>query len=163
MHQTWLPLPDYRQSLAALHDEELDRVRWTTLYLLERFHDVEDSELPAHVKRSNQPLNFNSPLWLMWQGHEVQLAEYGLEACEEFSVRHHGPDPVYDLIAFHQEAAISENNDMNKPAWFGDVDFHISHQAALMRTRPSFYKDVFRVVDKNTPLVWPRSTHASQG
>lgn len=160
MIQTWLPLPDFRQSLASLHDEDLERVRWNVLYLLEKFHDVEQTELPMHYRATVTRLVVHSPIWQMWQGHEVQLAEYGLEACEEFSVRHHGPDPVYELIQFHQESAISENNDMGKPVWFGDVDFHLGHQSALLKLRPAFYRGVF--IDSSHPLVWPRSAHATE-
>lgn len=157
MVQTWLPLPSYVDSIHTLTDTDLGLQRIHVLEILEHFHDVEVSQLPkdyeAHDLRDH-------PIILMWAGYEMQLCEYGLVCSEEWMMRKGRRDWIYKRIADHLNWATSEDAEMNKPNWFGDVDFHLSHQAALLRKNRTHYSRYF-VADGERQLVWPASDHAS--
>lgn len=150
MIQTWLPLPSFKESVCALDDPELGLQRLHVLHVIECLHDVEASDLPDDYDRSESPLQAAA----MWDGYEMQLLEYGLEACDEWASRRGKRDRLYPPLAKHLDWATSETSKMEKPPWFGDVNFHLSHQAGLVRINPSFYTRTF-LVDAGRPLVWP--------
>jgi len=157
----WLPLPSYTDSLKSLSSLHLETLCIDTALLMEHFLSVcnDDSALPPSLHWS-----IDNHLAAMWQGYEMQLCELGLQAVEEFQHRNIKPhnDYVDFAAAFTRclEWATNEESDMSKPNWFGDVDVHLSHQAALVRKDPDHYKKLFRV-DENMPLVWPVSRHAT--
>lgn len=154
MIQTWLPLPSFAESVAHLKNEHLGVQRLHVLEILEYFHDPEDSQLPYGYQ--NHALD-DHPILDMWRGYELQLCEYGLEACEEWARRKNKRiDPFYDKIGLHMEWANTDEAFMHKPNWFGDVDFHISHQAALLRLDKSWYSVYFKA-DTDRSVVWPES------
>jgi hypothetical protein len=171
MIQTWLPLPDYQESVRALRIEELGIQRLHVLELMEFIHEVHEdsSQLPQNYKRNftgddyQDAVNKGSDfpmVWSMWKGFELQLCEYGLTCCDEWQQRRSKRDPMYDKIEFHMECATTEDADGSKPNWFGDVDFHLSHQAALVRLDPKHYASYFRV-DTDRELEWPVSRYVS--
>ena len=41
------------------------------------------------------------------------------------------------------------------PPWFGDKEFHRSHQSNLIRKMPEHYQKLFPDVPNNLPYVWP--------
>ena len=155
---TWLPLPDFRQSLEILHPMDLNFQRYNILEIIETLHQVEESNVPPpyHI----EDLDLDSPPVKMWRGYELQLCEYGLQTCEHMSVSN--DDIVFRALIKHMTWAEGESADFGKPDWFGDVDFHISHQAALVRFRPTYYKEKFFAVDTNMPVVWPVSRYAKE-
>lgn len=157
----WLPLPSYADSLKSLSNLHLESMCIETAVLMEHFLSVcdDDSVLPPTLR-----WGADKELVDMWQGYEMQLCELGLQAVEEFQHRHIKPHnrEIDFAAAFTQylEWATNEESDMGKPNWFGDVDVHLSHQAALVRKDPDHYKQFFKV-DENMPLVWPVSRHAT--
>jgi hypothetical protein len=44
------------------------------------------------------------------------------------------------------------------PEWFGDRDFHLSHQSNLLRKDPEYYGKYFsnRDIPDDLPYVWPK-------
>lgn len=156
--QTWLPYPSFRESIRILNDSHLGLQRLHCLELLEALHDVEDSQLPDDYERHQ--MGYQSPICRMWIGYELQLCEYSLQVCDEYSMRKGKRDPIYDKILFHLEAATSDDADMGKPNWFGDIDFHQSHQANLVRLDKAYYTAYFKV-NPGHSLQWPVSSHVS--
>ena len=160
MVQVWLPLPSFRDSLRTLSDEQLRVQRIDIIRLMDSFHEVQESELPREL---TSRVSAQSPIYKMWRGYEMQLCEYGLHACEEWNNRAPVKKEAYDfyrMISNHLDWATGEESDMGKPNWFGDVDVHISHQAALVRLNPDHYRKYFKV-DEGLPLVWPVSRYAT--
>lgn len=158
MIQVWLPLPSFKDSARTLSTSDLKKQRVDVVNLMDAFHEVAESELPRHEQES---VRSDSPLYRMWYGFEMQLCEYGLEVCEEYDRRvgKNGPVDYYAIIARHLDWATGEESDMSKPNWFGDVDIHLSHQAALVRSDPEWYGKWYRV-DTSLQLVWAWSKHA---
>jgi len=159
MIQTWLPLPDFKDSVVSLHIEELTRQRYDVLQLCEFFHGVEPSntQMPDHIVLDHMSQSIVN----MWTGYELQLIEYGLACCDEWAVRIDvETDPFTEKLALHLDWAQSDDAEMGKPNWFGDVEFHLSHQAALRKIKPKWYGRLF-LNDGDRSLVWPVSDYAS--
>ena len=158
MIQTWLPYPDFRKSAECLDMPELALQRLNVLELMEYYHDIEqDSSLPESYQTHD--LDDHS-IVKMWNGFQLQLCEYGLVCCDEYSVRKSKPDPIYEAIRFHLECATTEDAPFRKPNWFGDPDFHMSHQAELLRLNPDYYASYFKV-DTERELIWPKSDYVA--
>lgn len=156
MIQTWLPLPSFADSVSVLSDEHLDIQRVHVLELLEYFHEPEVSQLPFFYE--GHELNPQSPIVLMWVGYELQLAEYGLQACEEQALRKDKDDPFFAKINKHMEWALNDDSVLSKPNWFGNVDFHLSHQAELLREDRRHYEQHF-LHDGDREMIWPKSDY----
>jgi hypothetical protein len=158
MIQTWLPLPNFTDSIATLRTEELGLQRYHVLEIMEHFHTPENSQMPADYDDWH---NLDGhPIVGMWTGYELQLVEYGLEVCEEWSRRRGKADPFHQKLSYHLDWAMTEEAVMAKPNWFGDVDFHLSHQAALLKKDRKHYSRYF-LADGARNIVWPVSDHAS--
>lgn len=156
MIQTWLPLPNFEASVACLTNEHLDAQRVHVLEILEFFHSPEFSQLPKLYK--GHALDSTSPIIQMWRGYDLQLIEYGFVCTDEWSNRHGKDDPYYAKFAVHAEWAVTEDAVMTKPNWFGNVDFHLSHQAELLREDKNHYGEHF-LYDGDREMVWPKSDY----
>jgi hypothetical protein len=154
--QTWLPLPNYKDSIRSLAQDDLEVQRLYVLELIEFIHDVEDeaTTLPASYRRHSQTAI--NKLYKMWWGYELQLIEFGLEACDEYSSIIAKRDPLYDNISRHLQFAEHKDAQFGKPQWFGDINFHHSHQALLVRKNPEHYGREFRI-DPSRKLIYPVS------
>lgn len=153
---TWLPLPSYRDSADALSDRDLEQQRYDVVYLLEQLHSIEKSELPSEYlsEVGNADIEL---LMKMWVGKEMQLCEYGAVVCEEWLTRKaFQEDPALEIILKHLDWATDDSSNMAKPVWFGNIEFHHSHQAALVRRDADSYRGLFRV-ERDLPIIWPGS------
>ena len=154
MLMTWLPLPSFKDSVTCLSDEHLGSLRYHVLEIMEYMHQPEDSQLP--ISYTGHEVYEDSPIIQMWKGYELQLIEYGLEACEVWAARHNDKNKMYEKLSLHLDWAATEDANMGKPNWFGEIEFHLSHQAELLRQDRMFYKEHFSW-DGDRPLVWPVS------
>lgn len=156
MIQTWLPLPSFENSIAALHINELKMQRLHVIELLEFFHDPEESSLPLLYE--DHGLTDDHSLVQMWRGYELQLIEYGMELCEKYGSIRGKPDPLLAKLSVHLDWANTDDSPMTKPNWFGDIDFHLSHQSALLKINNNHYGKFF-LWDGDRPLIYPKSDH----
>lgn len=160
MINTWLPLPSYKDSIATLTDDHLGLQRIHVLEIMETFHEVEVTQLPVTYE-THDLVSAEHPILDMWRGYELQLVEYGLVCCEEWTARKGRRDPVYEKLSRHMGWATTEDASFAKPNWFGEVEFHLSHQAALIRADKQHYSKHF-MDDGDRHMIWPESDrHAS--
>lgn len=160
MIQTWLPLPDFRESVSRLSMAHLSLQRLHVLELIEELHEVapDQSALPVDYEHTNLS---EHPLVDMWRGYEAAVCQYGLFACDEWGMRRGKRDPYYEPIMAHLECETEAvNAGIGKPNWFGDIDFHLSHQSALLLADFSHYSGAF-LADTSRVLMWPKSDHAA--
>jgi hypothetical protein len=156
MIQTWLPVPSFHDSAELLSDAHLDLQRYHVLELLEYYHEPEESQLP--IAYDGNQLD-DHPIVDMWRGYELQLCEYGFEVCEEWAKRFPlGKEIFYQKISYHLEWANTEDALMHKPNWFGEIEFHESHQYALLKLDPEYYGTYF-FNESDGPVIWPRSDY----
>lgn len=153
MIQTWLPFPNFRESAQALSDSDLELQRYHVLHIIETLHLVETSDLPEEYDKTD--VSDLSLVCNMWREYEMQLCEYGLEICDEWSVRNRIPDPLYQHIAKHLEWATSDDALMGTPQWFGNIDFHDSHKSALFRKNPEHYRETLGFDPRVDKIIWP--------
>jgi hypothetical protein len=92
----------------------------------------------------------NHPAAIMWRGHEGLLCVYNLRICEEWKDRG------------YQDTFSTQTQDImntlgptafRRPWWWGNLDFHRSHQSNLNRKDPHHYN--FDVPD-DLPYLWPK-------
>ncbi len=150
--QTFLPYPDFTASAAALDDRRLGKQR------------VEALQVLRALTRETYGWKHH-PAVLMWAGHEVALAAYGLAVCAEWVARGHADTcaatMAVDLAAAglpapRPQAALAAESLL--PPWLGDDRLHRSHQASLVRKDPAFYGSRFPDADPDLPYYWPVRT-----
>ena len=140
--QTFLPLPDFADSVACLDRQRLGKQRVEAIQIL----------------RTLQGKSFgwaNHPAVRMWHGYESALALYGLTTCDEWLSRGY-----IDNCRGEFAAVLKNNADM--PFWFGNEAFHRSHQSNLVRKLVTHYGPMFPNVPDNLPYVWPQPRNPSK-
>lgn len=142
--QTFLPYPDYELSAKSLDNRRLNKQRVEVLQILNVLHQVNDSGAGWR----------NHPAVKMWRGYEPQLCEYGLVMCEEW-IRRGYSDSVKEKLEWHLDCATAGEFTLEKPWWFGDQDFHLSHRSNLLRKDPDHYGKIFGDIPNNLPYKWP--------
>jgi hypothetical protein len=147
--QTFLPYPDFEASARALDQKRLGKQRVETIQVV-RALTVADYGWANH------------PAALMWKGYEEALGRYGFACCEVWLELGFG-DTCATTIATDLRAAgvtavrtQAELADADAlPPWLGDADLHRSHQSALVRKDPEFYRPRFPDAPDDLPYVWP--------
>src|SRR4051812_1091639 len=100
----------------------------------------------------------------MWAGYEEALVRYGLDVCAVWSSGGRADTCAATLVTDFAGSAIAAVRTQTQlrrsrelPPWLGDPDFHRSHQSALLRKDPSYYRPIFPGVPEDLPYVWPVS------
>ena len=120
--QTFLPLPTYTASAQTLDRQRLGNQRREVIQLLRALLGLSKGWR-------------NHPAALMWKGHEVQLAAYGLVICNEWTSRGYR-----DTCAGKIESLASRaSSDASAPGWLGSPAFHAAHRSALLAKDPEWY------------------------
>ena len=128
--QTFLPLPDYLQSMRRLDKYRLGNQVWREGLTLIR------GGWEHHPARK------------MWQGHEHHLGKYllaGLEVLKERS----GKD--YAEVRAKIEAEMAKYPDTGAPSWVGDEKFHASHRSNLLRKVNEAIQKAVEAIDTDSP------------
>lgn len=131
--QTFLPYADFTASAKVLDYRRLGKQRVET-YQLIRAINGETKGWRTH------------PAAKMWDGYLEALHMYGRAMCEEWIERGYA-DTMLNRFEVHDE--------FEMPPWFGDEEFHRSHQSNLIRKLPEFYAPIFIGVPSDLPYLWP--------
>jgi hypothetical protein len=115
--QTFLPLPDYLQSMRCLDKSRLGNQVWREGMTLVR----------GGWK--------NHPASKMWKKHEYHLCLYLLAGIEVLKER--GKD--YPHIRENILIEMAKHTDTGAPPWVGNEEFHASHRRALLYKNPEWY------------------------
>ena len=153
--QTFLPHPDFDRSATVLDARRLGKQRVEVLQI------VRALTVPTYAWKSH-------PAVLMWQGHEEALGAYGAAVVRAWRALGFGDTCeatiVADLAAagvlgIRTQAELEAAGEL--PPWLGDEALHRSHQSALVRKDPDWYRPRFPDVPDDLPYVWPvRSPNA---
>lgn len=134
--QTFLPLPDFRESAAVMDRLRLGKQRVEALQILRALADPEYGWQ-------------NHPAVRMWRGHAGALVRYGTAVCDEWTSRGYR-DGCRDKIAVMADPATASD-----PPWLGDDEFHASHRAALLLKDPDHYGRFGWAEEPAYDYVWP--------
>jgi hypothetical protein len=130
--QTFLPYADFDKTAAAL----------------------DKSRLGNQVYREGKTLIMggwpNHPASKMWANYKIALAEYCLACLRELTKRGRHYQKHIDFFT-----DIRNSGKLVMPHWFGNQDFHRSHQSNLIRKNPNHYKPIFGNVPDDLPYIWP--------
>lgn len=132
--QTFLPYPDFIQSVRVLDYRRLGKQRVETFQVLNILLD----RTPTKGWR-------NHPVTKMWTGYENALKLYQNFTIQEWIKRGYNNNMELEQV------------DMKKielPHWFGNKDFHKSHRSNLLRKDFEYYSQYF---DEPSDLeyYWP--------
>ncbi len=133
--QTFLPYPDFTKSAEALDYRRLGKQRVEAWQIL-------------NTLLTNKKAWSNHPAVLMWKGHELALANYGMEMCIAWK------NLGYKDIMFERFSNIAWTNS-SMPPWFGNPGFHASHRSNLLRKDPVYYGKFNWTEPNNLEYVWP--------
>lgn len=137
--QTFLPYPNFRQSASVLDWRRLGKQR------------VEAYQLLLAMNNPLQKGWKNHPAYLIWQGHDVQLALYAISMCDEWTDRGY-KDTTRNKILSVLETSKYKNYDL--PPIFGREDYHSSHRAALLKKQYDHYSQFGWTEEPIQNYVW---------
>lgn len=132
--QTFLPLPNYLESMRCLDKSRLGNQIWREGYTL--------------IRGGWR----NHPASKMWRGHEYQLGLYLLAGCQVLEER----GKPYPAVIERIKTEMSKFTDTGLPNWFGDEKFHASHRSNLIRKNPIWYGQFGWNEPPDLPYVWPK-------
>ena len=147
--QTFLPFRDFEASGRALDAKRLGKQRVEVIQI------VRALTVPGYAWKQH-------PAVLMWQGYEEGLGRYGLTMCDVWLELGFGDTCAVtiadDLAAFgipqiRTEAELTAAGAL--PPWLDDETVLESHQSALVRKDPEFYRRHFPDVRPDIDYVWP--------
>lgn len=164
--QTFLPVPNLITSARILDNKRLGKQR------VEAFQII--STLDGTMKGWE-----NHPAVKMWEGYEKCLGLYGMICCAVWMQRgfkdwmyYKFSIVVFDSIPKEERPPLPLYSDypeqwmkINRkfvdsyiiyPPWWGNEDFHRSHQSNLVRKDPGKYRQVFPSIPNNLPYIWPK-------
>lgn len=148
--QTFLPYADFVASAKALDQKRLGKQRVETIQVLRGLIT------PGYGWRHH-------PAVKMWRGYEEGLVRYGLDMVDVWVATGRADTTAATLITdLGRGPSIRTQKDLELagelPPWLGDPDLHRSHQSALLRKDPDFYRPIFGPdVPDDLPYVWPLS------
>jgi Pyrimidine dimer DNA glycosylase len=147
--QTFVPYADFEASARALDTKRLGKQRVEVIQI------VRALTVPGYAWSQH-------PAVLMWKGYEEALGRYGLTMCEVWLELGFGDTCAAtiaaDLAAFGIPAIRSEAELAGAgalPPWLFDAAVQESHQSALVRKDPEFYRKLFPDVRPDLDYVWP--------
>lgn len=97
----------------------------------------------------------NHPAVKMWAGYEMTLALYGLQMCREWKKRGYNDSLEDYFLGEIHNLRVQKKIPDGLPEWFGDPDFHRSHQSNLLRKDGEYYGSHFPDVPDDLPYIWP--------
>lgn len=128
--QTFLPYPDFEKTARCLDWRRLGKQRVECMQILNALRGASKGWI-------------NHPAVRMWRGFEDALETYQAAIIDEWVRRGYKNNMtgvshiVYSL-----------------PTWFGDADFHTSHQSNLLRKDHGHYSQFFDV-RPDLEYIWP--------
>jgi hypothetical protein len=132
--QTFLPYPDFKESVRVLDYRRLGKQRVETFQVLNILLD----RTPSKGWR-------NHPVTLMWTGYESALQLYQNYTIQEWISRGYKNTMLLEEI---------DIDSVVMPPWFGLEEFHRSHRSNLLRKDYEYYSQYFDE-DPNLPYYWP--------
>lgn len=121
--QTFLPLPDFQESVKVLDYKRLGKQRVETYQVLNIL-----------LGRTDSKGWVNHPVTKMWRGFEEALKIYQNHTINEWIRRGYNNNMSLEII---------DESKLVMPFWFGDDRVHRSHRSNLLRKNFEYYSQYF--------------------
>lgn len=142
--QTFLPYPSFTQSAEVLDYKRLGKQR------------VETKQIYNALTTGKGWIHH--PATKMWAGCERALLLYGITMTEEWIARGYKDSMLawfdFEFYTRWGKGRLART-EVYYPLWFGNEEFHLSHQSNLLRKDPEFYGPKFPGVPDDLPYYWP--------
>lgn len=128
--QTFLPYPDFAESMQCLDYRRLGKQRVEAMQILNALGDQ----------------NYgwqNHPAVNMWRGYEEALKHYMNTCIKEWVSR-----------KYNNKMKIVPVGDIVLPPIVGNESFHASHRSNLLRKDPVWYGKFGWIENDNLPYIW---------
>lgn len=145
--QTFLPYPDFYQSLQCLDNQRLGKQRVEAVQILSTL--LNGGGWQHH------------PAAKMWKGYESALALYYTLSVRVWLERgfKNTMVPPYDVNTYEiNETWIGKILPVDQivyPGWLGNEEFHASHRSNLLRKDPFYYGENDWEESADLPYYWP--------
>ena len=130
--QTFLPVPDFKESAKILDYRRLGKQRVEARQILNALQGKSKGWV-------------NHPATRMWKGYESALEQYLREMILEWLDRGYNNSMEIPL----------KRSPIIYPKWFGDVNFHASHRSNLLRKNFDYYSEFNWIEGCDLPYIWP--------
>jgi hypothetical protein len=143
--QTFLPYPNFAASAYVLDDRRLGKQR------VEAFQILRALVFPNYAWKQH-------PAVRMWRGFVPALVTYGVACSDEWTDRGFSDRVRESLLTFTGGRLPDEMHlraEGQMPPWLGLAALHESHQSALVRKDPEYYRTYFPFVADDLPYLWP--------
>jgi hypothetical protein len=136
--QTFLPYPDFRESLQALDNKRLGKQRVEAYQII--------SAITGRPKKDGTPYKgwVNHPCSVMWRDYVNALKLYYNDAIDVWKERGFKNTMEYERI----------DGDFVLPEWLGNEEFHSSHRANLLRKDLAYYSKQGWQDNPEDPYLW---------
>ena len=145
--QTFLPYPDFAQSMEVLDNKRLGKQRVECIQILQALLGLK--VVNGEVCKFKPKGWLNHPATRMWRGYEGALATYALEACDEWRKRGFKDTCEDKIILLTSELPVVY------PPWLGNNLIYESHRSNLLRKDPEHYSQFGWTEPSNLPYYWP--------
>lgn len=146
--QTFLPLPNFRQSAKCLDNRRLGKQRVECKQMLLCLG------VPIGLHAAGPTKWQNHPAILMWASHKTALLVYAILVCREWKARGFQDKLLDEFVTAYdcQRPTIVKNR---YPKWFGLPAFHASHRSNLLRKDFEYYSRHGWRESTDLPYLWP--------
>ena len=136
--QTFLPYPDFRESLQALDNKRLGKQRVEAYQII--------SAITGRPRKDGKPYKgwVNHPCSVMWRDYVNALKLYYNDAIDVWKERGFKNTMEYEHI----------DGDFVLPEWLGNEEFHSSHRANLLRKDLPYYSAQGWQDNPEDPYLW---------
>ena len=136
--QTFLPYPDFRESLESLDNKRLGKQRVEAYQII--------SAITGRTRKDGKPYKgwVNHPCSVMWRDYVNALKLYYNDCIDVWKGRGFKNTMEYELI----------EGEFVLPNWLGNEKFHSSHRANLLRKDENFYSQFEWGENPEDPYLW---------
>ena len=139
--QTFIPEPDFYQSVRVLDRQRLGKQRVETLQIMKALAGLSKGWT-------------NHPATRMWRGYEAALLEYQRCTVMEWKARGY-KDTCWEKTVAVFNDNFSHQECVEVPHWWGDNRVHDSHKSALVFKDPVWYNTIYPDVEGVYDYYWP--------
>lgn len=139
--QTFVPYPNFKRSAQVLDRQRLGKQRVETLQILNALAGLSKGWT-------------NHPATLMWRGHELALACYGVAICKEWKARGYKDSCHQKIVTLAKNTWATDSDSVEMPVWWGDSAVHDSHKSKLLQKDFGWYSQFNWDVPTNLDYVW---------
>jgi hypothetical protein len=142
--QTFMPLPNYRETACILDNKRLGKQRVEAKQILIALN----VDVGPHQGNPQSGWRHH-PCLKLWKGFEKELVSYAIAICSEWRSR-----KFKDILLDQFMETYYQLPDCPVPSFLGNELFHRSHQSNLLRKLPSHYGQYFQITN-DLPYYWP--------